>query len=107
MIPRKPLLRSAYSIKRTPLRRVSKKRAVGLRIYSKLRKQFLEEHPYCQAYATIWYPACDSPPSVEIHHKRGRGKYLNETSTWLAVCRMSHDFIHQHPKAARIMGFLQ
>lgn len=35
-------------IRRTPLRRISKKRAKEGRIYATLRKSFLEEHPFCQ-----------------------------------------------------------
>lgn len=47
------------------------------------------------------------PFSNDIHHVKGRvgSNYLDE-STWLAVSRFSHDWIHSNPKRARELGLL-
>lgn len=85
--------------RKTPLRRVSKKRAGELREYSERRKVFLSKHQWC-----VVYPY---EPSTEVHHKHGRehGK-LNDESLWLAVSRRGHDFIHSNPNKARENGWL-
>lgn len=87
-------------IRRSPLRRVSKKHAKELRTYSKLRKTFLEEHTTCQ------YPGCSSP-AQDLHHKKGRGKYLNDATHFMAICRYHHDMIHRNPAIARFGGYLE
>ncbi len=118
-------------MKRTPLRRQSTKRRKLMHEYGKLRKQFLADHPYCQVWLLenglteediygLGY-LCSSkgrvfqdndgnfhnvPYSIEIHHRKGRGKYLLDTSTWCAVSREMHDRIHQNPKWAYEKGYL-
>lgn len=112
-------------MKRTPLKRVSSKRAKELREYAKLRKAFLEEHPYCQVWMQEFFTPnwvelvgpfvhdADvlnriAPRSTEIHHVRGRwGKRLNDTTHWLAVCPASHDKIHNDPAWAYERGYLK
>lgn len=88
-------------MKRTPLRKTSKKRASELRVYSVLKKTFLKLRPYCE----IFEPCC-TRTAVDVHHTNGR-KRLNEIRDWLPACRACHDFIHSRPKYAREMGFLK
>lgn len=110
---------------------VSPRMAKAKRIYAKLRKKFLEDHPICQHWLaengwtehrpdgsgksvhythphkilpghvrSPWEMAEreGAPYSEEIHHKRGRGKYYLDTSTWMAV-RAGHDqYLHNDPK---------
>ncbi len=109
---RKPAGKKAR--KRIP--KVSKKRGVQLGEYRKKRKAFLKENPYCEAFWTIvthtktmpvigFYGT--GPASVEIHHmKKPKCRYLNDESTWLAVCRWSHDWIEDHKDIARTLGLL-
>lgn len=120
---RKPLKRSTKPLKRTPLARVSKKRAKEMRTYSKLRKEFLEAHPWCQvwlkengfiesnAYMMLAYAGTiqrECPPACDIHHAAGRsGSNYLDTSTWMACSREGHRKIHDNPKWAREMGFLK
>ncbi len=103
------------------VRQVSKKRAREGKAYSLLRAAFLKAHPRCQAFETIlwgasvgttpskdgWLENIAPPLATDIHHKAGRydGNYLN-TDTWLAVCRLSHRWIHANPKKARELGLL-
>jgi hypothetical protein len=43
---------------------------------------------------------------VDVHHMKRRGKYFLDTSSWLAVSRQAHDWIHSNPKEATAMGWL-
>lgn len=85
-------------MKRTPLRKVSKKRAKEMKTYSALRKHFLSDHPTCAVFPYR--------RSKDVHHMAKRGiNYLN-TKTWLAVSREGHEFIHKNPSKARAEGWL-
>lgn len=85
-------------MKRSRLRRTSKRRAAQLARYMELRKLYLSLHPKCQVCNGT---ACD------IHHKAGRhNERLNDMSRFLAVCRSCHDMIHRHPAQARERGWL-
>lgn len=89
-------------MKRTALRRVSKKRALQLRAYAIMRPIFLANHPFCEAD-----PTCLGR-SVEIHHIRGRsGDLLTDERYLIAICRSCHDWIHSHPNEARKRGLLK
>ncbi len=64
--------------------------------YSLIRKAFLIKHTMCEAHL----PGCTNF-ATEVHHKRGRGEYLLDISTWLPVCRTCHVFIENNPKIAK------
>lgn len=81
------------------IRRISNSRARQLKEYSKLKRAFLKQHPYCAVF-----PA---RRASDIHHIRGRtGRLLLDTRYWLAVSRAGHNWIHQNPALARQRGFL-
>lgn len=83
---------------RKAMRKVSKKVAKELKVYTEVRKQFLTENPFC---------AICGAPATDVHHRRGRGQYLNDPEWFLAVCRRCHDEkIHGDPKIAREKGYL-
>ena len=90
--------RSGPLKRKTPLRRVSKRRSKEMKEYGILRKEFLERLPICEV--------CMKAKSTDIHHKAGRGKYYLDTESWLSTCRSCHDKIHREPKWAREKGFL-
>jgi len=73
------------------------KRGKRLR-YFKLARTFKREHPICQK--------CGEARATDVHHKFGRGKFLNDVSTFVALCRSCHDWVHAHPKEAREAGLL-
>lgn len=96
-----------------PLRRqttVIKKISKGLRKkvaeYSALRKDFLEQFPFCMAkiWVSLQSVGC-THLATDIHHRKGRGKYLLDVETWLPVCRNCHRWIEEHPKEAKQAGF--
>lgn len=85
-----------------PIPKVSKKRIVENLQYQVLRKEFLEkeENKICKI---------SNEPTTEIHHTysgKDRARYYLDTTTWLAVSRSAHNWIHDNPKESREMGYL-
>ncbi|MCF0059882.1 hypothetical protein MUK70_11590 [Dyadobacter chenwenxiniae] len=79
---------------------MSKKLSKERVTYRALREEFLSkpENMFCAVYPSI--------PAEEIHHSRGRGKYLNNVSTWIAVSRIGHIWIHENVLLATERGFI-
>jgi hypothetical protein len=120
-LDRKP----AGPAKRKRLPAFSARRKKDGAVYTKLRREFLAAHPFCQVwiatmrldeaaviqwdgiYCTLNGAFRFAPRATEIHHKAGRygGNYLNVT-TWAAVCRDSHRWLHDNPKLAKAEGWL-
>ena len=107
-------------MKRTPLRRVSKKRAKQNREYTCVRKAYLQEHQYCEVCqkehllymrAFMVNEEYDGPiksdaepikKAKEVHHILKRyGDRLNDSNWFLAVCNRCHTWIHDNPSIAR------
>ena len=70
--------------------------------YSELRKEYLLKNHMCHACIDN----CTSL-ATEVHHKRGRGIYHLDISTWLPVCRNCHSWIELNPIDAKELGFSQ
>jgi len=66
-------------------------------IYSKNRASFLSEHPICEV--------CKKNKSTDIHHAKGRGKYLNNIEFFVGTCRECHDWIETAKEEAMIAGY--
>jgi hypothetical protein len=91
-------LKRSGTLKRTPLRRVSKKRAKQNREYSRLREEFLKTKPICD---------CCGGRATEIHHKRGRfQKRLLEQDYFAPLCHACHMKAHANPKWAYSVGLM-
>jgi hypothetical protein len=131
MIRKTPLQRST-----TPIRKISKKRVNLNKVYRALSKTFLEEHPFCQHWIAEcgldeaevirsggWYQVelnhplkpyglksyvgkAQVPRSAEIHHKKGRGKYFLDPSTFMAVRPNHAMYIHMFTKEAYERGYM-
>jgi hypothetical protein len=85
--------------------RVSAKRAKKDTEYAKLRTRYLNENNLCR----IMVSGC-SQMATDVHHTRSgsdRNTYYLVQSTWLAVCRTCHSWIHLNPEKARILGYLK
>ncbi len=92
-------------LKRTPLRRVSKKRSRENAQYAKQRKAYFAEPRVC---AVMKDKTGEALRATEIHHIEGRiGAKLLDESHWLPVSRWGHEWIHSHPKEAREKGWLR
>ncbi len=81
------------------MRKLSNKLAGNLRIYRTLRRDYLIDHPVCE----IGEIGC-SYNSTQIHHKKGRGKYLTEVSTFVACCFYCHRWVEENPALAKQKG---
>lgn len=78
---------------RTPIKKVSDKRAKANIAYTSLRKIYMEQHPHCQAALR---GVCTHEAN-DIHHlfwSKDREKYMNDFANVMAVCRQCHVFIH-------------
>lgn len=85
----------------SPLRKVSVKRLTENKIYSVLKKKFLEKHPRCQC------KGC-SRRAIDIHHRNGRGGHnFLDVTTFMAICRAHHQILHDMPNQARELGYLK
>lgn len=70
-----------------------------LAVYASLKRRFLKENKVCAV--------CGQRRRIGVHHLRGRlGLLLICVEYWLPVCHPCHSWIHQHPKLARMRGFL-
>jgi hypothetical protein len=95
-----------YSGKIVPIKKLSDKRKSHTSEYLKLRLEYLNNHQHCE----VNIEGMCKGYSTEIHHTysgKDRNKYFLDTSTWKAVDRSCHQWIHLHPKESRDLGFLK
>lgn len=85
--------------KKFGLRKVSAKRAILNKVYLRLRNQFLVDQRICGIAGCLNHTS-------DVHHTKKRGRYLLDVSTWRAVCRKCHNWIHDNPAKARELGLL-
>ena len=85
---------------RKPIRQKSSKMTSLDTVYSKMRINFMYDYPLCQAKVV---DNCMGA-STDVHHKKGRGKYHLDVTTWLSTCRQCHMWIEEHPKEAIELG---
>lgn len=78
----------------------SKKKEIENREYNKLARIFKFDNPVCKVNAE----GCTGR-TTEVHHKKGRGKYLLVVSTWLPCCHNCHHKIEMNPVWAKENGF--
>lgn len=89
-------------MKRSPIRRRSKKRA---KLYREERVplviELLAQIDHCER--------CLQRPPVDVHElkSRARGGSILDESNLVALCRQCHDWITTHPKQATDQGWLR
>ena len=84
---------------------VSSKRKKKDAEYSKLRERYLTDNPLCMVKVN----GC-MHNATDVHHTyagANRDAFYLVQSTWKAVCRNCHNYIHEHPEDARTMGWLK
>lgn len=85
-------------MKKTPLRKISRNRGKELRLYTKLRKEYLDKNPICQR--------CYNSNAHHIHHTNQRFKSrLNNTLYFVGLCSSCHLWVHHNPKEAKECGY--
>ena len=84
---------------KTKVKHRSTKRQQQEAEYSRLRKPYLEEYPFCKV------DGCGKLAN-QIHHKAGRiGYLLLYVPWWLAVCETCHPKIEENPGWAKSKGY--
>ena len=83
-----------------PIKPKADKKAPLDALYSIMRKDFLSLHSGCQARLQD----C-TLQSTDVHHKKGRGEFYLDKTTWLSVCRSCHTWIELNPKKAKELNF--
>lgn len=93
---------------RKPVRRVSPKQKLLLDRYAKLRSDFLCRVTSCEICTDEWMAGVrnDVCAASQVHHKRGRGKFLLDTDTWMGLCVQHHDAVHRNPRWAMKQGYM-
>ena len=83
-----------------PISSMSNKQKLRMDDYMKVRNQFLNNHPICQANL----PGC-THIATQIHHKAGRiGTNLTDSTNFLAVCFNCHRLIEENPELAKSLN---
>lgn len=96
-------LKKGLSKFREPIKKYSDKRSKEELLYSVISKNYLKNHPKCEAYIP---GICSGNPSNQVHHKKGRiGKLLLDDTHFLAVEDNCHHYIETHPEFAYENGF--
>ena len=78
---------------------ISDKMAAKYKEYRSVRDIHMAENPICE------FKGC-TKVSQDLHHKAGRGKFMCDKNTFMAICRKHHTWIHEHPKESRELGYL-
>lgn len=98
--------RGVKPLKRSPLRRVSPKRASESRKRARVRVAVTTRDGGCRAAGWL---AAVCAGVIDVHETATRarlpGSHL-DTRWCIAVCRRHHDLIHDHPIEAAAAGFL-
>ena len=121
----RPMKRSGPIQRKTPLRKVSKKRQKVQGQRRKLVQEQLAARPRCEAGEPIymWYAnnfgtayaqekrrtdRCQGRAS-DIHEplQRSAGGSILDVNNTIAVCRRCHDWIHQPPDVSKSLGLLR
>ena len=94
------MLRRKTGFKKTggKLKNLSGSRKAKNADYEKAKAEYFEEKNYqCEI--------CNQAAS-DLHHKKGRGKFLCEKSTFMALCRLCHSQVHNEVAWARENGYI-
>jgi rubrerythrin len=66
--------------------------------YEKVKAEYFEEKNYqCEI--------CNGQ-GMDLHHKKGRGKFLCDKSSFMVLCRPCHNHVHHEVGWARENGYI-
>lgn len=90
-------------MKRTPIRRRSRKESARVARYNKAREIVFERSGgSCEART----PDCRGV-SDQVHHRKGRdGDLVDDIDYLLAACWACHNYIHRHPAESYERGWM-
>lgn len=92
-------------MKRTAIRRISKRRKPEYQAYLKERNEFLHGR-LCEFPDNAALPGCYRLATT-VHHMKGRaGKLLRDQMYWLPLCFEHHSWVENHKQTSRKMGLI-
>ena len=103
---------------RKPIRPVSKRRQAVTEEYRKAARAFVRAAIKRGEVCPVWRAVKELHDGVkygwqisgrlnEVHHTRGRaGTLLTDERHWIAVSKLGHRWIHEHPAEARARGWI-
>ncbi len=110
----KPLKRGGPLKRKTRLVPVSKKRRAVSTQRQRMVRDELDQRPQCEAGPVIgsnnqFLSRQCTGRAIELHEPltRARGGSILDPTNTVAICRMCHNWIHDHPKLATELGLLQ
>jgi hypothetical protein len=96
------LIPPKQTVTKTVINRVSDKKKQKDVEYSKLRKLYLESHPFCEAKL----PGICTAEATDIHHMSGKiGDDYLDVNNFIALCRVCHVWVENNPTEAKELGF--
>lgn len=87
--------------KRYRIPRYSKKREQLNKVYDARARLFRKANPQCKIMA----PGGCTGKTQGVHHRKGRGRYLLDESTWIPACNYCNGYVEAHPAWAVENGF--
>jgi hypothetical protein len=95
------------SSNKRPIKPKSDKKDILDVLYSKMRKEFLNEPENATCRAKL--PGCLNVYKQEltVHHTKGRGLYYLDKTTWIPLCMACHMWVTDNSKQAIDMGLSQ
>ena len=81
----------------------SPKHLEELKNYRIIRDEYMKTHLKCECGGII--PGC-TKVSEDLHHAKGRGKYLSDINYFRALSRHCHTWVHNNPLKAIEIGLL-
>jgi hypothetical protein len=94
------MLRRKTGFKKTggKLKSLSGSRKAKNADYEKAKAEYFEEKNYqCEI--------CNGQ-GTDLHHKKGRGKFLCDKSSFMVACRPCHTYLHNNVAWARENGYI-
>lgn len=90
-----------------PIKPKSDKKDILDVLYSKMRKEFLNEPENATCRAKL--PKCmgQFKENLTVHHTKGRGLYYLDKTTWIPLCLSCHEWVTDNSKQAIDMGLSQ
>jgi hypothetical protein len=98
-------------MKRSPLKRESSRHRERRLNYEHKKAVWLKEHPGCQYEFLGNYDKpigviCNKTFMAGIHHKMGRGKYLDDERYFMTLCPIHHKFVEDNKNLSRRRGYI-
>ena len=88
--------------RRKAMLRISPKQKKAQAKYYAEKYKYMEAHPFCEMHLLNGFQIY----ATDLHHKRGRGKYIADPRYFASLCSECHQYIHEHSNWARENGWL-